>query len=164
MLFVVLILLIQTAQAATITVKRFEDRAEVVVEGVVDLMAFQFDVSPVANIERGEAVKVWGFFNVSNGRVVALSYPSDPIDGGVIAVIDNPNIILQNVVLGDSEGNSLSFTVEYVDVTEEYQTKQQIKQQIIDLIFEYMQASGEEKQAIKQQIIQLIFEYMNAPS
>jgi hypothetical protein len=151
----------QAIQVATITVKKFEDRAEIVVTNVTDLMAFQFDVYPVANITKGEAVESWGFFNVSNGRVVALSYPSEPIDGGVVAVVDNPNIILKNVVLSNSEGEEIPFTIEYVEAYAE-QTKEQIKQQIISLIFQYLNAGGEEKQAIKQQIIQLIFEYMNA--
>jgi len=145
-------------QVATITVKKFEDRAEVVVTNVTDLMAFQFDVNPVANITRGEAVEFWGFFNVSNGRVVALSYPAEPIDGGVVAIVDNPDIVLEDVVLANSEGEEIPFTIEYVTYTE--QTKEQIRQQIISLIFQYLNAGEEERQQIRQQIIQLIFEYI----
>ena len=41
-------------------------------------------------------------------------------------------------------------------------TKEQIRQQIISLIFQYLNAGEEERQQIRQQIIQLIFEYVSA--
>ena len=68
-----------------------------------------------------------------------------------------------NVTLTVTDNNGLSSTTSAAVVVESELTKQQIKQQIISLIFEYVQASEEEKQEIGDQIIQLIFEYVKAP-
>ena len=58
------------------------------------------------------------------------------------------------------EGGNLALPKEVVIEVKSALNKQQIKQQIISLILEYIQAPAEQKQQIRQQIIELILKYI----
>jgi len=65
------------------------------------------------------------------------------------------------LTITDNDGATSTTSKVILVKSEEILTKQQIKQQIIGLIFEYMNAERDQRQQIKNQIIQLIFQYIS---